>query len=122
MQTTSRRDMLYLDKAWSVLQAMTAPEAIGDPPRAAFRMFEGRVTHHSAGWDAWIRTIVPEEVVAIRDDLERLITAESERRTTGVGAAADPDADDYVGRYLRSALEFVAGLAVDGRGMVYMIG
>ncbi|WP_353815705.1 hypothetical protein [Agromyces sp. SYSU T00266] len=120
-QALPRRDMLYLDKAWSALQAMTAP-AIRDRPRAAFRMFEGRVTHHSDGWDAWVRTILPQEVPAIRDDLDRLARAESERRVAVEGAEADSDVDGYVLHYLRSARDFVTGLAVDGRGMVYMIG
>lgn len=71
---------------------------------------------HDLGWDAWIRTLRPEEMPAIARDLWAIDDAD-----------ADPDSDtdgrvSYVVQYLRSARAFAAGLAAEGRGAVYMIG
>lgn len=41
-QAIPERDMLYLDKAWGLLQAVTAPTAFDSVARPAYRMFEGR--------------------------------------------------------------------------------
>ncbi|WP_208544560.1 hypothetical protein [Rathayibacter sp. VKM Ac-2759] len=40
VQSVPERDMVYLDKAWAPLQALTAGRAPGGSPRPAHRMFE----------------------------------------------------------------------------------
>lgn len=124
-QTTPERDLLYLDKAWSALQALTLPAA--DEPRGttAYRMFEGSVTPTEYGWEPWIRTILPDEVAGIRDDLRSI---DDDRvlawaRTWRHPYEGDEDEElSYVRQFLDRAREFVERLARDGRGMVYMIG
>jgi len=97
----------------------------GGVVRASYRMFEGNVTTHGLGWDPWVRTILPEEVPAIRDDLcaideDRVHTwARTWRSLHG----ADDEAElRYVLDHLGRAQEFVESLAADDRGMVYLIG
>ena len=122
-QVSPKSDMLYLDKAWRDLQSMTRPTDPTAPPRPAFRMFEGQVRTCTEGWDAWVRTILPDEVAAIRDDLWRLGAPDVDAQ-----CAANPhsreleDERHYVYAYLRRAQEFMVGLAERGRGMVYVIG
>jgi hypothetical protein len=124
-QVPPRRDMLYLDKAWSALQSLTRPAS--DPPGAGscHRMFEGNVTMHALGWDPWVRTILPDEVLAIRDELcaidENKVRAWA-RTWRSPHGADDADELRYVLGYLTRAQEFVDSLATDGRGMVYLIG
>ncbi len=124
-QTSPKRDMLYLDKAWSALQSLTYPTSGARGAAPAYRMFEGRVSMHDMGWDPWIRTIMPEEIPAIRDDLSAF--DESRVRVWAVDwrspFGADPEDEvRYVSDFLERAKEFVTALAADGRGMVYMIG
>lgn len=88
-------------------------------------MFEGNVTMHDMGRDPWVRTILPEEVPAIRDDLCAI--DEDQVRTWARTWRSRHGADDddelrYVLDYLTWAQEFVEALATDGRGMVYLIG
>ncbi|MCK6068474.1 MULTISPECIES: DUF1877 family protein [Microbacterium] len=124
-QVPPKRDMLYLDKAWSALQSLTRP-APGDPAGGScHRMFEGHVTMHDLGRDPWVRTILPEEVPSIRDQLSAI--DESRVRAWAGTWSSHDGADDedelrYVLDYLRRAQEFVESLAADGRGMVYLIG
>lgn len=106
-QTVPHRDMLYLDKAWSRLQSLTRPR--DGCTGAAYRMFEGNVEMHGLGWDPWVRTLRPDEIPAIRDDL------------AAISDTVEWDAK-YVRSFLESARAFVDQLAADGRGMVYMIG
>lgn len=124
-QTSPKRDVLYLDKAWSALQSLTDPPSGARGEAKAYRMFEGRVIMHDMGWDPWIRTITPEEIPAIRDDL--CAFDESRVRAWAVDwrspFGADPEDEiRYVSDFLKRAKEFVTALAADGRGMVYMIG
>src|SRR5699024_1047701 len=56
-QSVPTTRMLYLDKAWSAMQALTAPNLPGEAPRPAYRMFEGRVTMDGYGWLPWARSI-----------------------------------------------------------------
>lgn len=124
-QVVPKRDMLYLDKAWRALQALTRPTSDGGVVRASYRMFEGNVTMHGLGWDPWVRTILPEEVPAICDDLcaidEDRVRAWA--RTWRSPHGADDEAElRYVLDYLGRSQEFVESLAIDDRGMVYLIG
>lgn len=127
-QVTPERDMLYLDKAWRELQAITAPQADTGSgtatARPAFAMFAGDVTHHSMGWDPWVRVLSPEEVVPVAGDLLRISDADAEaviRARSYFGR--DPDQEvAYVLQFLARARGFMAELAAAGRGMVYMIG
>lgn len=124
-QVSSKRDMLYLDKAWHALQSLTRPRSRHPGATASYRMFEGSVTMHDEGWDPWVRTILPEEVPGIRDDLRAIdrTCVEEWARTRCSPYGADPEAErEYVLDYLARAQEFVESLAVDGRGMVYIIG
>ncbi|WP_349828919.1 hypothetical protein [Brevibacterium litoralis] len=55
-QHSPAADFLYLEKAWSLLQSLTAPNADESEPRPAFRMFEGHVTHlPDWSWEPWVR-------------------------------------------------------------------
>lgn len=124
-QVSPKRDMLYLDKAWSAMQSLTGPSPDRPEAPAAYRMFEGRVTMHDMGWDPWVRTIRPEEVPVIREDLcgideSRVRTWAREWRSPF--GANDEDELRYVLDYLGQAQDFVKKLAADGRGMVYLIG
>jgi hypothetical protein len=124
-QVSPKRDMLYLDKAWPALQSLTRPTSGKPAAGSSHRMFEGSVTMHGLGWDPWVRTIRPEEVPAIRDDLcaidEDRVRAWA--RTWRSPHGADDEAElRYVLDYLGRAQEFVASLAADDRGMVYLIG
>lgn len=124
-QVPPKRDMLYLDKAWSALQSLTHPASDTPAVGSCFRMFEGAVTMHDMGWDPWVRTILPGEVVAIHDDLSRFDEPRVRawaRTWRGRHGAAEADELRYVLDYLKQAQEFVASLAADGRGMVYLIG
>ena len=122
-QVPPLRDMLYLDKAWPALQSLTRPSAESSATGASYRMFEGTVTMHGMGWDPWVRSIVPEDVPAIRDDLlaidEARVRAWARTWHRGHEAAAELP---YVLDYLRRAQRFVEGLASDDRGLVYLIG
>ncbi|HEX5859509.1 MAG TPA: hypothetical protein VFY91_15505 [Microbacterium sp.] len=124
-QVSPKRDMLYLDKAWSALQSLTRPSPAEPAVGSSYRMFEGDVTMHGLGWEPWVRTILPAEVPVIRDDLcaideLRVRTwAETWRSPHG---ADDQDELRYVLDFLRRAQEFVESLAAEGRGMVYLIG
>lgn len=123
-QVSPKRDMLYLDKAWSALQSLTHP-APDSPAGPSYRMFEGNVTMHGLGWDPWVRTILPEEVPVIRDDLcaidESRVRAWARSWRSRHGADDDSELR-YVLDFLGRSQEFVKSLAVEGRGMVYLIG
>jgi len=124
-QVSPKRDMLYLDKAWTALRSLTRSGSGSPAAGLCYRMFEGNVTMHDMGWDPWVRTILPAEVPAIRDDLcaideDRVRTWASTWRSRR--GADDDDELRYVLDYLTRAQEFVESLATDGRGMVYLIG
>lgn len=124
-QVSPKRDMLYLDKVWSALQSLTRPGPGSPAAGSCYRMFEGNVTMHDMGWDPWVRTILPDEVPAIRDELCAI--DESRVRDWAGTWRSQHGADDadelrYVLDYLKRAQEFVESLAADGRGMVYLIG
>ena len=112
-----------LPRRWARI-ARATPSDVPDVG-SCYRMFEGSVTMHGLGWDPWVRTILPAEVAAIRDDLcaideDQVRTwASTWRSRHGVN---DDDELHYVLDYLTRAQEFVESLAADGRGMVYLIG
>lgn len=114
-QSVPESEMLYLDKAWSSLQAITRPTSMADPPRPAHRMFEGQVTMHERGWHPWVRALSPRDVIEIAGDLKAL------EGMLCADAVADCD-DRYVLSYLGRAVVFVSGLVATGRGFAYMIG
>lgn len=124
-QTPPRRDMLYLDKAWSDLQNLTWPDSFEGPPRPAFRMFEGGVSYcpEYCCWESWVRAVLPNEVVAIAEDLES-ISADEARRSVDPRYSGDERVamEKYVTDYLGAARQFVQGLVTDRRGFVYAIG
>ncbi|WP_144794943.1 DUF1877 domain-containing protein [Microbacterium paludicola] len=124
-QVSPKGDMLYLDKAWSALQSLTHPRSGVACSGACHRMFAGRVTMHERGWSSWVRTILPEEVPAIRDDL---IAITDEQVGAWMPAWLDPGGVRgegelrYVLDFLHRAQAFVETLTANGRGMVYLIG
>ncbi|WP_426990137.1 DUF1877 family protein [Pseudarthrobacter sp. Y6] len=123
-QAVPNRDMLYLDKAWRHLQCLTAPAEPDLMARRAYRMFEGAVVMNDMGWEPWVRTLTPPEVLAVARDLEEVSDEDVELRLRESHCfSLDFDGEvDYVVSYLRQARTFTANLAAEGRGMVYMIG
>ena len=83
------------------------------------------MTQHGLGWDPWVRTILPDEIPAIRKDLcaidEPRVRAWASTWRSRHGAD-DDDELRYVLDFLRRAQRFVESLATDGRGLVYLIG
>jgi hypothetical protein len=123
-QVSPKRDMLYLDNAWLALQSPKHP-APGSPAGSSYRMFEGNVTMHGLGWDPWVRTILPEEVLVIRDDLcaidESRVRAWA--RTWRSRHGADDESElRCVLDFLGQSQEFVQSHAAEGRGMLYLVG
>ncbi|MCH1882537.1 YfbM family protein [Agrococcus sp. ARC_14] len=123
-QSLPERDLLYLDKAWSLLQRLTAPAAGDAVARPAYRMFEGQVTPQEWGWSPWVRALTPVEVIEIARDLESIDDADAQARfREAAGVGRDPeDEARYGSQYLSVARAFTTALADDGRGMVYLIG
>jgi hypothetical protein len=117
-QAVSESDLLYLDKAWSELQWLTAPVVDGAAVRPAHRMFEGQVTFTDTGWISWVRALMPNEVATIARDLLTITDVEVDARF----AASPPDDLAYVKQFLQSAREFAVAAATAERGFVYMIG
>lgn len=115
VQSVPETDMLYLDKAWSSLQVLSAPSPSDGTPRPAHRMFEGQVTMTPCGWIPWVRAPSPDDVVAIADDLVDL------QRSVGDDTVNDQDTR-YVLDLLQRAVEFVKRAASSNRGFAYMIG
>jgi len=115
-QSVPETDMLYLDKAWSSLQALSTPMSRGARPRPCHRMFAGQVHMTDYGWEPCVRVVRPEDIPEIADDLADLVRS--------VSAEAPDDDDDwrYVFQYLSRAAEFAAQIAATRRGFVYMIG
>ena len=114
-QSVPMTDMLYLDKAWSVLQEITRPGATDRRPRPAYRMFEGQVAAHEHGWTAWVRALSPGDVPEIAEDLAEL------QRAMRKGEA-DDDETRYLLDFLNRAVEFVTNVAASNRGFAYLIG
>lgn len=121
-QRVPERDLLYLDKAWQDLQALTGPTPSRGPARPAYRMCEGQVALSGDGgsWTPWVRALDPAEVSIIAQDLGELTADVAldhlRREGATVGAA------DYVCYFLERDSRFVGGLASEGRGMIYLIG
>lgn len=115
VQSVPRTEMLYLDKTWSLLQALTAPTRPSEAPRPAYRMFEGQVTMQECGWLPWVRAIVPDEVIEIAEDLIEFQHSVSDDGVTGQDAR-------YLLDYLQRAVEFTTQVAASNRGFAYMIG
>jgi len=123
-QAVPQADMLYLDKAWSLLQAVTRPHWIDEPARPAYRMFEGDVTFNPDGsHKAWLRAISPDELIDIASDVasindDDVAAALRDPDELSGGASADIE---YATEYLHSAQRFTSELARTGRGFVYTI-
>ncbi len=114
-QSVPKTEMLYLDKAWSYLQALTRPVDAGRDARPSFRMFEGQVTPHDLGWFAWYRGLAPQEIPAIAADLVLL-------QDELVDALDDDRDGKYVQEFLGRAVTLTSQIAATNRGFVYMIG
>lgn len=121
-QRLPRRDLLYLDKAWSYLQLLTRPFPPQEPTRPSYRMFEGAVTprRDGYGWDPWVRALRPGEMGPIACDLVELTNTPAELVHPYLGTQGEHV--DYVMQYLEAARSFVLDLVRDGRGMAYLIG
>lgn len=114
-QSVPKTEMLYLDKAWSSLQALTAPSVWGSVARPAYRMFEGQVAMQEYGWTPWVRAIAPDEVAEIAEDLAGVLH-------DFAGGASRDDDSGYVLDYLERAVGFVKHSASARRGFAYLIG
>ena len=124
-QSVPERDLLYLDKAWSYLQRLTAPPASGARARPAYRMFEGHVTYseHGFAWRPWLRTLPPDEVALIARDIETIGDREIEASLDGCCASQLLESEvAYATQFLHRARNFVQAVASEGRGFAYMIG
>lgn len=121
-QWPSKRDLLYLDKAWPMLQDLTRSAYPGAENAPAYRMFEGWVTPEldGYGWLPWVRALGPDEIPAVAEDLRRLTPAAARSRLRDRRFPSEEI--DYVLLYLARARMFVDGLVDDGRGMAYLIG
>ena len=125
-QSLPERHMLYLDKAWSQLQRLTAPSDPSDTPRSAYRMFEGSVTNVNGGWEwhPWVRALAPDDVALIAADLETITGRDIEAGLKNhLSLHSDADAErSYVTENFERARRYVRGLAEEGRGFAYLIG
>lgn len=125
-QSLPERDLLYLDKAWSYLQRITAPCPPGDRARTAYRMFEGQVTFTDDGlaWRPWVRALPPHEVELVALDLETISDHDIE---AGLGRFCSSRQSleselAYATHFFHRARDFAQAVASDGRGFAYMIG
>ena len=126
-QGPAEEDMLYLDKAWKILQKMSKPSDPAGEPRPAYRMFEGEVTPLDGGevWLPWVRAIPPADIARIADDLDAITRAESVRWLTRHDSNSVEEVEseaEYVEFHLGRAKRFLRGLEKSGRGFAYMIG
>lgn len=125
-QSQPERDFLYLDKAWSQLQRITAPRPSGGEARVAYRMFEGQVSYSDGGfaWHPWVRVVAPDEVALIDRDLATISDRDIEAGLNGLDTSAEAAKSelDYAAQHLHRAKVFVHVVASAGRGFVYMIG
>ncbi|HNP56943.1 MAG TPA: DUF1877 family protein [Gordonia sp. (in: high G+C Gram-positive bacteria)] len=121
-QSVPEADMLYLDKAWSLLQCATEPNE-GEPARPAFRMFEGQVTQTGMGHLPFVRVLTPAEVVDVAKDLADISDQEVADRLHAHKFYGPTHGDDlsYALDYLERARTFMRGLVGSGRGMAYTI-
>lgn len=117
-QSLPASELLYLDKAWSLLQQMTAPPA-GGASRPAHWMFEGAVTvtKTELGWLPWVRALAPLEVLLVAHDLEEIAVAAAASQLRSDGGDRE-----WATQSMARASAFVRQLADDGRGLAYLIG
>lgn len=120
-QAIPEEEMLYLDKAWRLLQSVTGAPP-GHPARPAFQMFEGEVHPGYGPYDAWVRAHTPEQVIAISRDLNAITEDEIRTRLADGDGLAGESAVTYAIHYLQEARRFADSLASNGRGFVHMIG
>jgi hypothetical protein len=122
-ETLPDSEMLYLDKAWSYLQALTS-SSNGEAPRPAHQMFAGHVRMTDGGWEPWVPALHPHQVDVVARDLSTITVGEAETRFRELAShRPDPEEDvDYACQHLRCAQEFIGSLPAAGRGLVYMIG
>lgn len=121
-QPLPQRDLLYLDKAWWHLQALTGPSD-GTAARPSYRMFEGEVTWTDRGHLPWVRALRPGDVPEIAHDLSAIGASELARLPELGFLHRDLEEEiSYIGHFLGRARAFMSTLAQDGRGMVYTIG
>ena len=120
-QAIPEEEMLYLDKAWPLLQELTkAPP--GCPARAAYQMFEGEVHPWPGPYEPWVCTHTPEQVVAISLDLDTITDGEIRGHLADRDHPADEQGVAYAIAYFQEARTFANCLASSGRGFVHMIG
>ncbi len=118
-----RPKMLYLDKCWRHLQALTRPDHGAAPPRPAYRLFEGEVSYVEDGAHLpWVRVLDPEEVAEIARDLALLDEDDLRTWTVETGLSRAREDFDYIKHYLAAAKDFIARMVPAGWGLVYLIG
>lgn len=119
----NRPTMLYLDKCWRYLQALTQPD-LGMLPRPAYRLFEGEVTyvHDGIAWLPWTRVLGPDEVAEVARDLALIDLDDVRTLLRQPGFRACADEYGYIAQYLADAQAFAARMSDAGSGLVYLIG
>ncbi|MDE9364104.1 DUF1877 family protein [Luteipulveratus sp. YIM 133132] len=108
-----------LDKAWSRLQRLLEPQD-DEPPRAAYRLFEGQVIMANEGehWP-YMRVVGPAEVVTGAADLAT-VTRFDVRAAVHTGRIR-PDDEDEVAHFLGRAQRYFARAAENGWAVSYTI-
>jgi hypothetical protein len=117
-----RPTMLYLDKCWHYLQALTRPDH-GAAPRPAYRLFEGEVSYVEDGaYRPWVRVLDAEEVAEIARDLALLDEDDVRTWTAATSLSRGREDFDYIKHYLAAAKDFITRLVPAGWGLLYLIG
>lgn len=105
---------LDLDKCYPELQWLLG----GSPPRASYALVEGAAGYTWHGWDSFRRTLEPDQVKAIADDLDQLLSSPAELESIGCRF----DGEDCATGNLALAHDFVSRVADAGYGVHYRIG
>jgi hypothetical protein len=112
-------------KCWRELQGLVGTKADASP-RPAQELVRGEVVLRPDGWTPFVRTLEPDHVATIADDIVRVTEAEVVV-WLGSGAgrmSAESQADERqcMVQLLRDAQTFTALPAREKRGLVHMIG
>lgn len=125
----TRPVMLYLDKCWREMQA--AFNVWADSPRPAAELVRGAVTFVDEGaYHAFERTLTPEEVAAIADDLDDFVVDhdlegerdEDEDEEVAADGSREVSQEAYFRHYVLAARDFCRDMATAGYGLAYLIG
>lgn len=114
-----RPEMLYLDKCWRLLQALTRPEE--GECRPAHILFAGYDRGGRYDYQPFLKALNPSEVAVAASDLATIGNEDLDRLFTRASPGWIGDRN-YLEQYMSQAVEFTTELRSRGWGMVYMIG